>query len=355
MLERYISSQNTLRPLTDDANLAKYYDIYDISLDDLETIELTLSQRNMDDQYSLRSLRDLFGKLYTARKSVLCCLLALSADGGGSDIARWSSAVEEMRELASVTGTSMTKMANILNEEDSKYLKLPLCEKLLTDYLAGDAPIPPSPLPSASPSKDNVRAQARRLNSLSQGVRALHAKMHIISEETNANLERSNSNDIEPALLSQYDSIGNDIRSLLEEWEAGKAAIANSQDRLTAIDNSRPPSTILPMSPTPSLGGTTAVEGSPTDALKALNGDFRPDLLHSFDDEEIFEAVVLPASRNKRASLTRDERLARVREDRVRQATAREKADANTNMLKELEMVIKQRPRNLPSKRVTSI
>ena len=179
--------------------------------------------------------------------------------------------------------------------------------------------------------------------------------MHIISEETNANLERSNSSDLEPALLSQYDSIGNDIRSLLEEWEAGKAAIANSQDRLAAIDNSRPPSTILPMSPTPSLGGTTAVEGSPTDALKALNGDFRPDLLHSFDDEEIFEAVVLPASRNKRASLTRDERLARVREDRVRQATAREKADANTNMLKELEMVIKQRPRNLPSKRVTSI
>lgn len=122
MLERYIRSQNTLRPLTDAANLAKYYDIYDIALEDLENIELTLSQRNLDDQYSLRSLRDLFGKLYTARKIVLCCLLALSADGGGSDIARWSSAVEEMRELAAVTGTSMSKMASILNEEDSKWL-----------------------------------------------------------------------------------------------------------------------------------------------------------------------------------------------------------------------------------------
>lgn len=120
MLERYIRSKNTLLPLTDDANLAKYYDIYDIALEDLENIELTLSQRNLDDQYSLRSLRDLFGKLYTARKIVLCCLLALSADGGGSDIARWSSAVEEMRELAAVTGTSMSKMASILNEEDSK-------------------------------------------------------------------------------------------------------------------------------------------------------------------------------------------------------------------------------------------
>jgi hypothetical protein len=124
MLERYVQSQNALRPLTDDANLAKYYDIYDIALDDLEAIEASLSHRNMDDQYSLRSLRDLFGKLYTMRKSVLCCLLALSADGGGSDITRWNSAVEEMRELAAVTGLSMTKMSNILNEEDSEFLLL---------------------------------------------------------------------------------------------------------------------------------------------------------------------------------------------------------------------------------------
>ncbi|KAJ5688696.1 hypothetical protein N7462_003088 [Penicillium macrosclerotiorum] len=336
MLERYIRSQNTLRPLTDAANLAKYYDIYDIGLPDLEAIESGFSQRSLDDQYSLRSLRDLFGKLYTMRKSVLCCLLALSADGGGSDITRWSSAVEEMRELAAVTGASMSKMTSILNEEDREA-------------------IPPSPLPTASPSKEHMRAQFRRLNSLSQGVRALHAKMHIISEESNANLDRSEANDFEAALLTQYDSIGSDIRALLQEWEVGKAAIVNNQDRLSLSDRSRPSSLAVPLSPTPSLGGTTAVGGSPTDALKALNGENRPDLTHSFEDEEIFEAVVLPASRNKRASLTRDERLARVREDRARQATAREKADASTNMLKELEMVIKQRPRNSTSKRVTSL
>lgn len=121
MLERYIQSQNTLRPLTDEGNLAKYYDIYDIALEDLESIESTLARRSLEDQYSLRALRDLFGKLYSARKSVLCCLLALSADGGGSDIARWTSAVEEMRELAAVTGASMTKMTSILNEEDREY------------------------------------------------------------------------------------------------------------------------------------------------------------------------------------------------------------------------------------------
>jgi hypothetical protein len=121
MLERYIRSENTLRPLTDEADLAKYYDIYDIGLEELAAIESSLSHRTNDDQYSLRALRDLFGKLYSVRKSVLCCLLALSADGGGSDIARWSSAVEEMRELAAVTGDSMLKMTAILNEEDREY------------------------------------------------------------------------------------------------------------------------------------------------------------------------------------------------------------------------------------------
>lgn len=337
MLERYIQSQNTLRPLTDDGDLAKYYDIYDIGLEELEAVEASLSQRANEDQYSLRALRDLFGKLYSVRKSVLCCLLALSADGGGSDIARWSSAVEEMRELAAVTGNSMLKMTTILNEEDRDT-------------------IPPSPLPSASPSKDHLRAQFRRLNSLSQGVRALHAKMHIASEESHANLERADPDEFEANLLTQYDSIGSDLRALLQEWEAGKTAFVNQHDRLSVGDRSRPPSTfLLPMSPTPSLGGSTAVEGSPSDALKALSGEGRPDLTQTYDDEEIFEAVVLPASRNKRMSLTRDERLARVREDRARQATAREKVDASNNMLKELEMVIKQRPGNNSAKRVTSI
>lgn len=124
MLERYIQSKNTLRPLTDEGNLAKYYDIYDLAIEDLASIESTLASRSLDDQYSLRALRDLFGKLYSARKSVLCCLLALSADGGRSDIARWSSAVEEMRQLAAVTGASMTRMTNILNEEDREFYQL---------------------------------------------------------------------------------------------------------------------------------------------------------------------------------------------------------------------------------------
>ncbi|KAI9931645.1 hypothetical protein MW887_010222 [Aspergillus wentii] len=339
MLERFIETQHTLQPLTDNANLAKYYDIYDISVEELAEAESGLAERLTEDQYSLRSLRSLFGKLYSVRKSILCCLLALGADGGGSDIARWSAAVEQMRELADVTGENIQRMTSILNEEDKEA-------------------IPPSPLPTASPSKDNLRAQYRRINTLSQGIRALHAKMHIIREESNANLERTDTGDLEATLLSQYESIGTDIRGLLQEWEAGKSALVNNLDRQSTMDRSRPSSGLkTPLSPTPSLGGSTAVDGSPSDALKALNGEGRLDLntlQEATDEELIFEAVALPA-RNKRASLTRDERIARVKEDRAKQAAARERTDANTTMLKELEMVIKQRPPGIASKRVTSI
>ncbi|PWY82848.1 proliferating cell nuclear antigen [Aspergillus heteromorphus CBS 117.55] len=338
MLGRYIQAQHALRPLTDDANRAKYYDIYDISEKELAEAEAAFDERATEDQYSLRSLRTLFGRLYIVRKSILCCLLALGADGGGSDIARWTAAVEQMRDLAHVTGGNIHKMTNILNEEDRE--------------------VPPSPLPTASPNKDNLRAQYRKINSLSQGVRALHAKMHILREASNANLERSESGEFEATLMAQYESIGADIRSLLQEWEAGKSTLMSSSDKHLSVDRSRPPSVMIsPVSPTPSLGGSTAVEGSPSDALRALNGE-RAELgiVHTLDDEEeIFEAIALPA-RNKRASLTRDERIARVKEDRARQAAARERTDANTNMLKELEMVIKQRPHSMiAAKRVTML
>jgi hypothetical protein len=112
-------AQRRLGLLADTANLEKYYDIYEISSGDLRDAESGLAAQELDDQYSLRSLRILFGRLYAARKSVFCCLLALTADGSRSDAPRWSAAVEEMRELAIVTGENLMRMTSILNEEDS--------------------------------------------------------------------------------------------------------------------------------------------------------------------------------------------------------------------------------------------
>lgn len=229
----------------------------------------------------------------------------------------------------------------------------------------GEAP-PTSPLPAASSTgRDTLRAQARRLNSLSQGIRALHAKMHVMREESDGNMSQEGATDHEigVSMMAQYESIGSDIRGLLQEWEAGKTALLSSFEHPNGSERfSRASSDIKlplsPLSPTSSLGGITAVDGSPTAALKALNGEAissptsHPENVNEM--EEIFEAIVMPTSR-KRQSLTREERIARVKEDRARQAAARERTDASTNMLKELETVIKHRPQLNKSHRVTSI
>lgn len=227
-----------------------------------------------------------------------------------------------------------------------------------TDYYNPGEMTIPSPLPSVSPNRDSSRAQVRRLTSLSQGIRSLHAKMHVIREESNARFERDGDEQAHKAtLLAQYESIGADLRGLLQEWEAGKSALLGSNEKRTSLDRlSRISSGFkLPLSPTSSISGVTAVDDSPSAALKALNGELQavdtPD--PGSNDEEIFEAVAIPS--RKRASLTREERIARVKEDRARQNSARERVDANTNMLRELETVIKLRPSANKNPRITSI
>ncbi len=155
-------------------------------------------------------------------------------------------------------------------------------------------------------------------------------------------------------LLIQYESIGIDLKALMQEWEEGKAALTlnidRNEQRLSAMSGV--------LSPTTSLSGLTAVEeGSAMDALKILNGEkpSRSSLdLSSSDAEEIFEAVALP---RKRSSLTREERIAKMKEDRVKRESIKSKSEANTHMLRELESVINMRPRGKTSstRRITSI
>lgn len=155
--------------------------------------------------------------------------------------------------------------------------------------------------------------------------------------------------------MIQYESIGIDLKALMQEWEDGKNALASNIDR-----NERRLSSMSGMlSPTTSLGGLTAVEeGSASDALKALNGDgaSRSSMdLTSSEAEEVFEAVAIP---RQRSTLTREERIVKMKEDRVKRESVKTRSEANTSMLRELESVINMRPRGKTTPtggRVTSI
>lgn len=156
--------------------------------------------------------------------------------------------------------------------------------------------------------------------------------------------------------MIQYESIGVDLKDLMHEWEEGKAALASNIDR-----NERRVSSMSGMlSPASSLGGLTAVEeGGALDALKSLNGDARSRNSMDFsssDAEEVFEAIALPRQR-PRSTMSREERIVKMKEDRVKRDTMKSKADANTKMLRELESVINMRPRGrtTPGGRITSL
>ncbi len=203
-----------------------------------------------------------------------------------------------------------------------------------------------------TPGRERWRAQLRKLNSLSSGIRGLQAKLHVLREESDKNLDETEDvAELGTNLMIQYESIGIDLKALMQEWEDGKAALASNIDR-----NERRVSSMSGMlSPTTSLGGLTAVEeGNISDALKALNGEARSRNsmdLSSSDAEEIFEAIALP---RQRSTLTREERITKMKEDRVRRESLKSKSEANTKMLRELESVINMRPRGV-ARRITSL
>lgn len=182
--------------------------------------------------------------------------------------------------------------------------------------------------------------------------------MRLLRDESDEALERSDDISVSGTnLLAQYDSIGADLRGLMQEWEDGRTALAMNLDKKDHKRSLSSMSNVPPVSPTISLGGTTAVGGSPQDTLQATKELTRPprsrsSTTTSSSGEEIFEAVALP---RQRTTLTRDERMVKMKEDRMRQAIVVEKAHANTHMLKELETVIKLRPRGRRTGRLSSI
>lgn len=218
-------------------------------------------------------------------------------------------------------------------------------------------PTPPTPKVPLTPGRERWRSQMRKLNSLSTGIRGLQAKLQLLREESDRALDESSDiSELGPTLMSQYDSIGVDLKELIQAWEEGKAALAlgidRNEKRLSSI------STLI--SPSSSLSGLTTVEeGTAQDAFKILNGDARPATMlpEDFpgDAEVLFEAVALP---RPRSLLTREERIAKMREERERKEQAREKVESTRGMLRELEMVInlRPRPRTMPaSGRVVSM
>lgn len=218
-------------------------------------------------------------------------------------------------------------------------------------------PAPPTPKVPLTPGRERWRSQIRKLNSMSTGIRGLQAKLSLLREESDRALNDSNDiSELGPDLMSQYESIGMDLKDLVSVWEEGRATLALGIDR----NEKRLSSMSTLISPSSSMSGVTmAEEGCAADALKALLGE-SPNNSHLDepaypDTPEVFEAVALP---RPRSMFTREERIVKMREERDQKALARQHMDATRGMLRELETVINLRPKtrtSTPPGRVVSM
>lgn len=339
-----------LRHLITEDDLEKYLDVYEIGPQDVQEATIGFQADEFEDNESLKALRMWQYRFSVLRKVFLCSLLSLEADGGRSDFGRWRTAVEHMERVAIVTGESAEKINLILQEEEQFSI-----------------PQTPQRSSSLNPERERIRNQVRKLSSLSSGIRGLQAKMQILREESSKALEESDDFiELGNSLLSQYDSIGTDLKALVQAWEAGRSSLVLNLERQERRVSQASSSL---RSPTTSLGGLTAVDessgGSPSDALRALEGagHVRADSSMSSaspsaasnSDEEIFEAIAIPRQR-----LTREEKMVRMAEERGRMASARERREQGASMIRELESVMKQRPLKrmsmpAPGGRVTSM
>ncbi|KYG42840.1 hypothetical protein M433DRAFT_113280 [Acidomyces richmondensis BFW] len=336
-----VEACDSLRTLIDEDNLEKYFEVYDISsIDAKESCRIDGIEEQGNDPESLKSLRVFSYRAGILRRVALCSLMALEADGGKPDFYRWRVATDVMEAIGKVIGEAAEKICQILNETDS-------------------ITIPQSPVRAGpSPAREKMRSQVRKISMLSSGIRGLQAKMQVLREETNRSIEQSDDlTDIGPSLMAQYESIGADLKELMQAWEEGKTSL---QSNITKQEQriSMASSASGLRSPLSSISGLTAVEegGTPADALKALNGDVRSNrssmATTPSDEEQVFEAIAMP---KQRSALTREERIAKMQEDREKQATRRAKRESDTRMLRELQSVINLRPKKDVSARITSI
>ncbi|KAI0409439.1 Mysoin-binding motif of peroxisomes-domain-containing protein [Xylaria palmicola] len=280
----------------------------------------------------LQSLKDTAYLFHDIRKVFLGGLLALHTSGKDADRLRFTTVLEAFKELNIVTKQAYTRVKDVLAENDYQMNQLPK-----------------SPKPPLSPNHDRWQHQVRRLGSMTMNIRSVQAKLHLLQEESNKALNEANDiTEMGPIFMAQYDSIGQDLRDLMEGWQSGKRALQSgihrNEKRISSIGS-------IMASPTSTMSGRTiAGEESSTDeqesgvedALRKLNGEVPPKLTNRDlpNDPEVFEAISVP---RPRSMLTREERLARMREERKNKETAKAQADAYRGMVRELQGVLNQK------------
>ncbi|KAI0539238.1 Mysoin-binding motif of peroxisomes-domain-containing protein [Xylaria digitata] len=321
VITTYYQTAFTIWGFAEQTELLQLQSQYQFTVADVVERFHLFSTSDAENGEKLQSLKDAAYLFHDIRKIFLSGLLALHTSGKDADRLRFTTVLEAFKELNAVTKQAYTRVRDILAENDYQINQLPKAPK--------------SPL---SPNHDRWQHQVRRLGSMTMNIRSVQAKLHLLQEESSKALNEANDiTEMGPLFMAQYDSIGQDLRDLMEAWQSGKKALQSginrNEKRISSIGS-------VMTSPTSTMSGqTVAGDESSTDehepgveeALRKLTGAVPS------TEPEVFEAISVP---RPRSMLTREERIIRMREDRKTKDIARAKADAYRGMVRELEGVL---------------
>ena len=381
IIPTFLHSIANLRPLVDDNILERFLDVYDVRNEDLHEAGLGYTGSiEEEDPDSLKLLRIHQARYATLRRLLLCCLLSLDANGRSSDAARWRSAIIEMECLASATSTQSESLAKLLENEESVCICIrsehSIAYKHTLEVPSPTSPQQPSPSrANLSRSQSRLQNQLRRISTLSNGIRSLQAKLYLLKEDSTQALANPSSevelSEISASLRDQYDTLGADLQALMHAWESDKQALAQDITRQTRRMSCSSSQGSDVFSPRISLNGhlesvqeNDAGKENSLDVHSPMSLPLSPPATDDGNEDnsatdEVFEAVGSPKVRD-RSSMTREQRIAKMQEERVQQASQREKRETDVRMMQELQSVMKKRPvvgqpRRTPNGRVTSI
>lgn len=349
-ISQSVEAHNAMQPFLREQDLKKYHDIYEVSMQDYTDAVTFANSISSDTKDTLKELRFLFRVHLMARRIFLCDLLALHSGSTWQNIRQWRETLRVLQEfeIASSRAARDARTAVVREEFGNNS-----CQAAEDGVSSTDNHIEPS-----TPQNRHTRAQLRRFDAVANAIRSLNAKVHLLREEMNALSSSDDDSGLSMAIARNYESLGPEIRNTLAEWEKGRntmfLSVGSDPERRFSGASTEIRS---PASPSPSsLGGLTVVDGGPAEALRLLTGERRGSSDGGALDEEVFEAIAMPRKRMSWTPMSREEKLNRLQEERKKRATMQEHADNTTNMLRELQMVMKHRPNHARSEaRVTSI
>ncbi|KAK8090034.1 hypothetical protein PG997_004995 [Apiospora hydei] len=273
-------------------------------------------------------LKESYVTVQGLRKMFLLSLFCLEPQDASSDYLRFTTALEGLRLCNDVTESATAQIQRALMAEETFNLK--------------------SPGMPLSPDREKWKHQVRKIGLLNNSIRGLQAKMVLLAEESNKVIddEHGDMSHLGSTFMSQYEMIGKDLKALMEAWETGKAAVASAINRNEKKRVSSA-SMLSPVTSVSELASVSEESDGPDAALRRLNGDHSPPTepgspANFTTDPVEYEAIAETATK-PRSTMTREERIKSMQEERASKILAREKAMESGWFMGELKSVLQHR------------